>query len=521
MSRAERAGIRAARTASVAAALAVAWYGDDARAYDANVDATFDAQFYDVPNPYGGPLVRRRRYTETLGLRVYGLEGAYDPKGPELFAIARLRLDADLGQDPAERSLYSTDFARSSNPNAIDTNRFVPGLSEAPLDIMTAYVEGRRYFGGLFGFRLGRQYVMDALGFWSFDGGLVRLTTPVHFNVEAYGGFEQRGGLPMLATSRFEADGVYRGDRTSLGVNVWPSYLDEAKLAPAYGVAVESSGLDFLATRLTYRKVIDRDVVLVSPFPDATGAFTRLTGDRVSTERLGWAATATATDLGSTRAELVYDLYARRLSGAAGSLDWFATHDLDIGGDYDYFVPTFDGDSIWNWFAHFGTTTVRGRGRWNASRHWTFAATGGARRYVTEGDPAARGVNPSETASLVDLLGTLEATFKQPEFRSGLRLTDESGDRGVRTGADLTLQRFFDRGTWEANGIVSVYRFDDPLRENAAGAPIRDATSLTYVVGGGYHPVPVFRAGAEWEHSMNDLVGHRFRALLTLALTGI
>src|SRR5262249_49712602 len=114
-------------------------------------------------------------------------------------------------------------------------------------------------------------------------------------------------------------------DRTAMGLNFWPSYLDEARLAPAFGFAVESADLDFLSTRLTYRRVIDRDVVLASPFPDARGAFVRLTGDRISTERVGWAATATAKDLGTARAELVYDLYAARLSGAAGSLDWFAT----------------------------------------------------------------------------------------------------------------------------------------------------------------------------------------------------
>src|SRR5262245_782814 len=69
------------------AALSATLCAEDARAYDATVDATFDAQFYVVPSPFGSPVVRRRRYTETLSLRVYGLEGKYDPKGPELFAV--------------------------------------------------------------------------------------------------------------------------------------------------------------------------------------------------------------------------------------------------------------------------------------------------------------------------------------------------------------------------------------------------------------------------------------------------
>jgi len=75
-----------------------------------------------------------------------------------LNAVARLRLDADFGIDPAEQS--------PSRPD-----RFVPGLEEAAFDMMMAYVEGAGYAGGLLGFRLGRQYVVDPLGWWSFDGG--------------------------------------------------------------------------------------------------------------------------------------------------------------------------------------------------------------------------------------------------------------------------------------------------------------------------------------------------------------
>ena len=36
---------------------------------------------------------------------------------------------------------------------------------------MYAYLEGRRFLHGVLGFKLGRQYVTDALGWWSFDGG--------------------------------------------------------------------------------------------------------------------------------------------------------------------------------------------------------------------------------------------------------------------------------------------------------------------------------------------------------------
>ncbi len=56
----------------------------------------------------------------------------------------------------------------------------------------------------------------DVLGWWSFDGALLRVTTPYYVQLEAYGGLEQRGGLP-LSTSRFERQGIWRGSHRGFG----------------------------------------------------------------------------------------------------------------------------------------------------------------------------------------------------------------------------------------------------------------------------------------------------------------
>lgn len=479
----------AARLMAFTAGAVVAFRAPSARAYDAAVDATFDAQLYQVTSPFGDPVVRRRRFTETLSLRVADLQGAHEPGGPSLGAVARLRLDTDLGQDPRERDVNAPD-------------RFVPGLADMPLDVMMAYVEGRNYAKGHVGFRLGRQYVVDALGWWSFDGGLVRLTTPAYLSVEAYGGSEQRGGLPMVSTSRFEADGVMRGSRHGMTPELWPAYLSESKLAPAYGFAIASAGLDWLDTRLTYRKVVNRDAVLVSPFANANGDFATTSGDRTSSERVGWAAVATAAGLGSARGAFVYDAYAARPTEWAASLDVTAAPALDVGVDAEYFLPTFDGDSIFNWFSHLGTTTLEGRARWNATRRIAVSGTGGIRTFAAEG-----------AGTLVDVLAAIDGTYRSPSEALSLRAMDEHGDRGRRRGGDAALRRFFDRGLYEASVIASVYGWADALR------PTQSTTSFTYVVGGGYRPFPRTRVGVEWEHSMNDIAGQRFRALATLSVT--
>src|SRR5262245_10686590 len=139
-------------------------------AYETEVDASVDAQLYSFQSPYGEPLIRARRFTETLGLALYDLQGERSDKGPTLTFRSRLRLDADFGKDTAE-----------SNPNS---GRFVPGVEPAPFDLMYAYLEGQRYFGGVVGFRVGRQYVTDVLGWWSVDGAHVSLSTPAFVKIE-------------------------------------------------------------------------------------------------------------------------------------------------------------------------------------------------------------------------------------------------------------------------------------------------------------------------------------------------
>jgi hypothetical protein len=275
---------------------ALACCSEDARAYETEVDASVSAQYYSLSSPWGSPELRRRRYTQTLGLSVWNIQGTDDPRGPRLNFQTRMRLDADFGQSSAER--------------ALGDSTYIPGLQEAPLDLMYAYLEGQRYLDGYVGFKLGRQYVFDTLGFWSFDGALVTLSTPANLVFEGYAGFEQRGGgIPYFGTRRFEAQGVYRGDRYGYDATYYPSFLDESRLAPAAGLAVEASALGVLHSRLSYRKVMNRDEVNVSPFLDLGDGQYFLRGTRTSSERLGYSLRASSKDVGALNGSFVYDFY--------------------------------------------------------------------------------------------------------------------------------------------------------------------------------------------------------------------
>jgi len=477
----------------------------EVQADQTEVDATFDAQFYSLQSPYGSPLVQRRRYTQTLALSLYDIQADRRPLGPTLSFKSRLRLDSDFGQRPEER-----------NP---DSASYVPGLVEAPLDLMYAYLDGQRYLDGYLGFRLGRQYVVDNLGFWSFDGADVTITTPAYVAFEAYAGFEQRGGLPMLSTSRFEAGGVSRGDRSGLGFGQAPSFLQESKLAPAYGFAFESTGVNFLHSRFTYRKVINRDAVLVSPFLDTGGGLTYALGDRTSSERLGYSLRADKSDLGAALGSIVYDLYNRRVSQYDAGLDWYPTDRAVIGASLDYFLPTFDGDSIFNWFAHRGTTSGTLRADLAFSRKFEIAASGGARMFATEGASASyaasnSGPNLNTTGRSYDYLAAFGGRFRFWDGSIALNTMAEAGDAGHRYGGDLSARKQFDGGYYDSLAVLSLYDWEDALRAD------RSATSFSYVLGGGVAPnflsFSKGRVGLEWEHTMNHLVGQRFRMLATL-----
>jgi hypothetical protein len=77
----------------------------------------------------------------------------------------------------------------------------------------------------------------------------------------------------------------------------------------------------------------------------------------------------------------------------------------------------------------------------------------------------------------------------------------------------VTTRQSFDDGRYDALLVLSLYDWHDDLR------PERDATSFTYVVGGGIAPFGRTRMGLEWEHSMNALVGQRYRVLATFDFT--
>lgn len=474
---------------------------------DAEITSDTAAQFYEMRSPTGATVISRRRLVTTLGVAVYDLlDKSDDPRAPTLTFRARLRYDADYGGSAEETAV--------NRPN-----RLVPGFSRGPVDLMYGYVEGRRFLKGWLGFRLGRQYVTDALGWWSFDGGLVKVTTPYFFAVEAYGGLEQRGGMP-LSTPRFEREGIWRGDRTGFDPSLWPSFQPN-DIAPAIGGAIESAGFTWLHGRLTYRRVYNTGPSNTSQFANGIRPATTYGESRVSQERVGYAIDGSLPTVGGVKAGFAYDMYVKKMANIYASVDWFTTQALTLSVDYDYYQPTFDGDSIWNFFMAMPMNDIGLRAAWDPTSRVAIAGglRGRAFTLQTENEKTP-GSSPNELdsanyypSSKFEPMGGANAAvrYRIGEGVIGARGAADLARSGDRIGVDVYGERTLET-RFVLQARTGVWHWNDKLRAD------RDAASVGYVLGAGYKLFPRSLVLVDFQHDMNRIAGQRFRAMLWLTI---
>jgi hypothetical protein len=491
-------------------------------ASDAEVTSDTSSQFYDVRSPTGQTVLMRRRLTSTLGVGEYNIFDAPlgDPNAGQIDFRARLRYDADYGVSCGESSVPPP----SNGCSNASYGSFVPGVSENNVDLMYAYLEGRRLFKGLFGFKLGRQYQTDVLGWWSFDGGEVSVSTPAYVKAEVYGGLEQRGGMP-LSTSRFEADGVWRGDRNNpLSSSAYPSF-QPAAIAPAIGAALETTGVTWIHGRLSYRRVYNTGSSNVTEFASGLYAPAAYSGFRTSTDRLGYAVDTSFSKVGGAKGGIIYDFYRNEITSAYASIDAYLGSKVTLGLDYDYYVPSFDADSIWNFFAGEPHNDFGVRGNVDVDKHLSVAANAHARMFTeqtAEFVPSSTCNNCTPSVGVTspffpsnghpfDEGGDLSARWRQGETRFGVSGRGDFGGEGDRVGADATAQEVFD-SRYVVAGRVGVWSWDDKLQ------PDRSTTSVQGVLTLGYRFMPRSQGSVEGECDDNHLVGVRFRVMLLLSL---
>ena len=200
-------------------------------------------------------------------------------------------------------------------------------------------------------------------------------------------------------------------------------------------------------------------------------------------------------------------LDASRLAEASVEVDALPAPTLTVGASYEYYLPSFDGDSIFNWFAQFPTHDAAIRSSWEINRRLLAATRTGVRRF---GGRDENGRDKFDMAPLFEVTTRLQ----QAHGTARIRVSGFSGALRQQMGAGLSA----DRSIWDETASVlarfSAFRTQDELSRHP------DWNSYSYMLGVEARALPETSLRLEFDHAINPLVGHRFRvvALLDLAV---
>ena len=315
--------------------------------------------------------------------------------------------------------------------------------------------------------------------------------------------------FPLLSTSRYEADGVFRGNREDLSASNWPGYLNSTALAPAYGLSWALTALPSVRARVDYRRVSQHDRVVTLPFADENGHVQTFSGSRISSERLGIGLGADVASRASVDGAWVYDLYRRVSQSHRAQLTFRPLDKLRVTAGYEYRLPLFDADSIFNWFGAKGSILSRLSVGVQLSQTLQVTVSGGARWL---------GVGPKQflTSGLdvgpvggTDGIFRLDSSYFSRKNRLGSSASVESGAGGRRLVSDLWFRRSLWEQRLETMTQLSAGYWQNPL------LPERAQSSVMYVLGLRLFPGEKQEFRTEWEHVVTEGPYQRFRVMAT------
>ena len=308
---------------SVAAVVMLAAAQPAALAYDFDVYARTEGYGYQLRRHGGGAVtfLNRRMVNQYMGLRIFNL---LDP-GQDPFKPGSKRPPATLTIHALAR--FGAEFA-----GYMEHGGSVPEVENNQFDLLVGAVEGRNLFGWL-DFTLGRQYDMELLDFFAFDGLRLRANLPWWgLFVESHFGVQVSRAHPFSAAV-FETDGT-SGDGT-----------DDAH-SPTFGVAVGASWDDRLDLRLAYRGTASR--APADPGSETEDGQENIWGidQELIFAGAGFRVPRTRTRL---LFGLRYNILLDQLDDIQASVAQRAgRHQIQL--EYLHSRPHFDGDSIFNIF---------------------------------------------------------------------------------------------------------------------------------------------------------------------------
>ena len=485
-------------------------------------------------------ILGRRRYTETLALRIWDIGdlakqrriARLPERGLRISWQSYLRVDHDFGT-----------YANGKIPDATrrrDALDIIPELDETliNLDILYGYAE----VAGLADrvtLRVGRVPFDDGWGSSAMDGGSVRVELPQPIAVSAAAGLRVRASSPV-GLSSYELDGTagaacteyveaatpgagkwqlvdrnrqIKGSRFSSDLESCPQ-RDE--LQPTVAFSVATSRLRAFGAELGYRRTWSNTVGLIGP-PDRLDVtdqglypneFGQAPASGVNEERIharvhgDW-----------KRGDLGVAPYANaRFSLLHAAIDRFDTgirlargaHSLEPS--LEYFLPTFDGDSIFNVFSIEPTTDLRLR----YAHAGVLRATASAwvRKYAHDDDA-------SSVAGGVD--AGVERAFA-PRWRARADALWDDGYGGRRLGGSTGVAWHPSNTLWlRGRTIVLGVASDDGV----AGSPTERYVTVSTVTGATWKIGDTAALHGVAEIDRDEIHGTQFRGLAILDLSFI
>jgi len=369
----------------------------------------------------------RRRYTQTIALRISDIgdlsatrrQQRLPDRGLRITWQSYLRIDHDFGQYTSGRITLSPAVRR----DAIDV---IPELADsaAGLDLLYGHVTLEGLADDRLTIQLGRVLADDGWGTSGLDGGTVRYELPIPVAVTASAGLRVRAASPLGLTA-FELDGTSGAgcqeyaEGPAPGTGTWKLVdrnrrITGSKLAsdfemcpqrevrqPSIGASIATARVRGFGAEVGYRRtwsetygLIDGVERLAYPdlglYPDEVG---QAPASGVNEERLHARVHAEL-----RRGALAISPYAN----ARLSLLHAAVDRADVGvrvrrGEHSveptvgYFLPTFDGDSIFNVFSIEPTADARLGYEYDGAL--ALRASGWLRRYLhADASPMSGGV---------------------------------------------------------------------------------------------------------------------------------
>lgn len=313
----------------------------------------------------------------------HGYQLQLDPRGPSdrLRSVDRVYAAVEGGAfrlgnngqfDVVASLRYDTDFGGGY---PLDTFYAVPIDGRNDIDILFMYLDWRNMIGKEFGLRVGRQFQVDDLDWYVFDGlkliGQLWRDGPNRFDLDIY------AGVPVRFDTLFASAEAILGDGTEI-------YDGEIPFGgTAAGAAAYLRIFQDLALSLSWRNELvfrDRNLIGFGPAvviegerrgePIAGSDQTREAATVVSAETVGLIESLVGASIGyslrpidvTIQGSIVFDALANGLDRARVLLGYDPARNLHFGAEYSRVRPRFLADSIFNWFHIFPYDRARVEG---------------------------------------------------------------------------------------------------------------------------------------------------------------